>query len=59
LTGLAANRFAHVTILPLKIGKWFQISIKIAKNVLIVIKNCRFGIEIDTAMPNRRVSITL
>jgi hypothetical protein len=48
-----------VTILPVKIGKWFQISIKIAKNVLIVIKNCRFGIEIDTTVPNRRVSITL
>jgi len=48
-----------VTILPVKIGKWFQISIKIAKNVLIVIKNSRFGIEIDTAVPNRRVSITL
>jgi hypothetical protein len=59
LTGLGANRFAHVTILPVKIGKWFQISVEIAKNVLIVIKKRRFGIEIDTAVPNRPVSITL
>jgi hypothetical protein len=48
-----------VTILPVKIGIWFQISVEIAKNVLIVIKKCRFGIEIDTAVPKRPVSITL
>jgi hypothetical protein len=48
-----------VTILPLKIGIWFQISVEIAKNVLIVIKNPCFGIEIDTAVPKRPVSITL
>jgi hypothetical protein len=59
LSGFGANCFAHVTILPVKIGIWFQISVEIAKNVLIVIKNRRFGVEIDTQVPKRLVSTTL
>jgi hypothetical protein len=56
---LVSNYFAHVSILPPKIAKWFQISVENAKIVLIVIKKTNLTIEIDTTMPKRRVSITL